>query len=66
MDGVPLDPSRAIWTSATIGSFDPDVLPGSDSTAVQGYYLNVAGALHALRDDQPVWGIRRHRSSSVR
>lgn len=55
VDGTPLDANQAIWATGVLGSFDPDGVPGSDTTVTVGYYINNDGVVVNLRG-LPVWG----------
>ena len=56
VDGEALDPSQPVYTINSVSSFDPDRLAGTGQVASDPFYVNPAGAIVGLLDEQPMPG----------
>src|SRR5690606_17158728 len=56
LNDEPLDQTQDVWTTQTVGAFDPNGIPGGVAVVSEPYHVNSYEQLVALRTGQPVLG----------
>ena len=52
INGAPLDPNQLTYSASWVESFSPDRVPGTGAVASDPYFIDEAGGIVDLRDQE--------------